>query len=219
MPFIRGLPERASFARKKALTAAAANYGTPMLWAEGLSADPPLTRTSEDEWSAPEGGWQGILTFTAEDLAARYADLAPQGQVDLVVIGCPQASLEEIRITASAVRSYAEMGSKIPDQRLWVFTSGENFELAVADGSIDVLEQAGAVILKDTCPEVTPYNRTKYNHLLTNSQVFLQENVQRLPQRLNLNTQAIKQFKLDQRPLLVKDFSAKRHFLSVGKPW
>lgn len=184
MPFIRGLPERASFARKKALTAAAANYGTPMLWAEGLSADPPLDRISEEEWSAPEDGWQGILTFTADDLAARYADLAPQGQVDLVVIGCPQASLEEIRITASAVRSYAEMGSKIPDQRLWVFTSGENFELAVADGSIDVLEHAGAVILKDTCPEVTPYNRSKYNHLLTNSlkaEHYLTSGLNRLP--------------------------------------
>jgi predicted aconitase/predicted aconitase with swiveling domain len=183
MPFIQGLPKRASFARKKALTAAAANYGTPMLWAEGLSADPPLTDT-DGHWNAPEGGWQGELVFTAEDLAARYADLAPQGQVDLVVIGCPQASLEEIRITASAVRSYAEMGSKMPDQRLWVFTSGENFLLAEADGSIEVLEEAGAVILKDTCPEVTPYNRSKYNHLLTNSlkaEHYLTSGLNRLP--------------------------------------
>ena len=127
-----------------------------MLWAEGLSQDPPLKQDENGAWSAPDGGWQGELTFTAEDLASRYADLAPEGQVDLVVIGCPQASLEEIRITASTVRSYAEMGSKIPDQRLWVFTSGANYDLALADGSIELLEQAGAVILKDTCPEVTP---------------------------------------------------------------
>ena len=33
MPFIKGLPEYVSFASKKALTAAAANYGCPMLWA------------------------------------------------------------------------------------------------------------------------------------------------------------------------------------------
>lgn len=184
MPFIRGLPEHASFARKKALTAAAANYGTPMLWAEGLSADPPLGLDSNGHWTPPEGGWQGALTFTADDLAQRYAELAPKGQVDLVVIGCPQASLEEIRITASAVRSHAEMGSKIPDQRLWVFTSGENFQLADADGSIELLEQAGAVILKDTCPEVTPYNRSKYNHLLTNSlkaEHYLTSGLNRLP--------------------------------------
>ena len=157
MPFIRGLPSYISFASKKALTAAAANYGCPMLWAEGHTVAPPL---SGDEES---------LLFTQEDLSSRYEDLAPKGQVDLIVIGCPQASLEEIRITASAVRSRCEMGMRIPDNRLWVFTSGHNFDLAEADGSIAILEEAGAVILRDTCPEVTPYNRKKYNHLMTNS--------------------------------------------------
>ena len=127
---------------------------------------------------------QGELVFTEKDLNARYADLAPEGQVDLVVIGCPQASLEEIRITAAAVRSHAEMGAKIPDQRLWVFTSGENYQLALADGSVEMLEQAGAVLLQDTCPEVTPYNRTHYNHLLTNSlkaEHYLTSGLNRLP--------------------------------------
>ena len=157
MPFIRGLPSYISFASKKALTAAAANYGCPMLWAEGHTVAPTL---SGDEES---------LVFTEDDLSSRYEDLAPKGQVDLIVIGCPQASLEEIRITASAVRSRCEMGMKIPDNRLWVFTSGHNFDLAEADGSIAILEEAGAVILRDTCPEVTPYNRNKYNHLMTNS--------------------------------------------------
>ena len=157
MPFIRGLPSYISFASKKALTAAAANYGCPMLWAEGHTATPSLTGEEES------------LVFTDADLASRYEDLAPKGQVDLIVIGCPQASLEEIRITASAVRSRCEMGMRIPDNRLWVFTSGHNFDLAEADGSIAILEEAGAVILRDTCPEVTPYNRNKYNHLMTNS--------------------------------------------------
>jgi predicted aconitase/predicted aconitase with swiveling domain len=157
MPYIRGLPSYISFASKKALTAAAANYGCPMLWAEGHTATPSLTGEEES------------LVFTANDLSSRYEELAPKGQVDLIVIGCPQASLEEIRITASAVRSRSEMGIRIPDNRLWVFTSGHNFELADADGSIAILEEAGAVILRDTCPEVTPYNRNKYNHLMTNS--------------------------------------------------
>ncbi|MFL2961766.1 MAG: aconitase X [Candidatus Poseidoniaceae archaeon] len=157
MPFIRGLPSYISFASKKALTAAAANYGCPMLWAEGHTVAPTLSGNEE------------TLVFTQGDLSSRYEDLAPKGQVDLIVIGCPQASLEEIRITASAVRSRCEMGMKIPDNRLWVFTSGHNFDLAEADGSIAILEEAGAVVLRDTCPEVTPYNRNKYNHLMTNS--------------------------------------------------
>ena len=157
MPLIRGLPSYISFASKKALTAAAANYGCAMLWAEGHTESPDLTGNEES------------LVFTDKDLATRYEELAPKGQVDLIVIGCPQASLEEIRITAAAVRSYSEMGQLIPDERLWVFTSRHNYELAEADGSIGILEEAGALILQDTCPEVTPYNRTHYNHLMTNS--------------------------------------------------
>ena len=157
MPLIRGLPSYISFASKKALTAAAANYGCAMLWAEGHTEYPPLT------------GAEQSLVFTEQDLFARYDELAPKGQVDLIVIGCPQASLEEMRITAAAVRSYSEMGQLIPDERLWVFTSRHNYELAEADGSIGILEEAGAVILQDTCPEVTPYNRNHYNHLMTNS--------------------------------------------------
>ena len=184
MPFIRGMPDHVSFASKKALTAAAANYGCPMLWAEGHSADPPLAKDADGNWLEPESGWAGVLEFTEQDLAQRYQDLAPQGQVDLVVIGCPQASIEEIRRTASAVRSYAEMGAKIPNNRLWLFTSGENYQLAVDDGSIDLLEDAGVVILQDTCPEVTPYNRQHYNHLLTNSlkaEHYLTSGLNRIP--------------------------------------
>ena len=184
MPFIRGMPKHVSFASKKALTAAAANYGCPMLWAEGHSADPPLAKDADGNWLEPESGWAGVLEFTEQDLAQRYQDLAPQGQVDLVVIGCPQASIEEIRRTASAVRSYAEMGAKIPNNRLWLFTSGENYQLAADDGSIDLLEAAGVVILQDTCPEVTPYNRQHYNHLLTNSlkaEHYLTSGLNRIP--------------------------------------
>ena len=184
MPLITGLPEHMSFARKKALTAAAANYGIPMLWAIGHSKDPPIGKNEDGQWQAPGDGWQGNLTFRKEDLHKRYQELAPTGQVDLVVIGCPQASLEEIRVTASAVRAHAEFGEKIPDRRLWVFTSGENYQLALADGSISILEEAGALILKDTCPEVTPYNRQHYNHLLTNSlkaEHYLTSGLNKLP--------------------------------------
>ena len=77
-----------------------------------------------------------------------------------------------------------EMGQRVPDHRLWVFTSGENYELAEADGTIELLEEGGALLLKDTCPEVTPYNRSKYNHLLTNSlkaEHYLTSGLNRLP--------------------------------------
>ncbi len=172
MPHITGLPNYVSFEQKKALTAAAANYGCPMLWADGVSPEPP------------EYEPQGKLTFETESLMQRYDDLAPTGQVDLVVIGCPQASVGEVRATAAAVRTRMELGQKIPNQRLWVFTSGHNHQLLEQEGTLDILEEAGALILKDTCPEVTPYNRTRYNHLLTNSlkaEHYLTSGLNRMP--------------------------------------
>ncbi|DAC65272.1 TPA: DUF521 domain-containing protein [Candidatus Thalassarchaeaceae archaeon] len=158
MPRLVGLPADANFEMRKALTAAAANYGCPMLWVDGLTADAPEVDSFEGE-----------LVFGEAELAERYADLAPTGTVDLVVIGCPQASVGEARATAAAVRARMELSQRIPDHRLWVFTSGYNYDLLEADGTVALLEEAGALVLRDTCPEVTPYNRSKYNHLLTNS--------------------------------------------------
>jgi predicted aconitase/predicted aconitase with swiveling domain len=183
MPLIMGLESGMTFAERKALTAAAANYGTPMLWVNGISANPPLERDG-DGWGEPKGGWQGTLVFDDDALTKRKEELAPKGTVDLVVIGCPQASLEEIRLTAAAVRAHAEMGSRIPNGRLWMFTSKENHALAAADGSLALLEESGAVVLKDTCPEVTPYNRERFNHLLTNSmkaEHYLTSGLNRIP--------------------------------------
>ena len=173
MPRIVGLPAEENFDMRKALTAAAANYGCPMLWADGLTADAPEVDSFEGE-----------LVFGEAELGERYADLAPTGSVDLVVIGCPQASVGEVRATAAAARARMELGQRIPDRRLWVFTSGYNYDLLDADGTVALLEEAGALVLRDTCPEVTPYNRSKYNHLLTNSlkaEHYLKSGLNRLP--------------------------------------
>ncbi len=173
MPHISGLPENASFEMKKALTAAAANYGCPMLWADGHTSPSPAV-----------GNYEGELIFTENDLKIRYQELAPTGIVDLVVIGCPQASVGEVRATASYVRSKMENGLSIPDKRLWIFTSGHNYEILQSDGTVNLLEEAGALVLRDTCPEVTPYNRNMYNHILTNSlkaEHYLTSGLNRMP--------------------------------------
>ena len=84
------------------------------------------------------------MTFTKENLDSSYAELAPKGEVDLVVIGCPQASIGEVRTTAAAARTWMELGHRIPEQRLWVFTSGHNHGILKGDGTIDILEEEGS---------------------------------------------------------------------------
>ena len=157
---------------RKALTAAAANYGCPMLWIEGHTTSPE------------SNNYQGEIVFDKPELSERYLELSPKGIVDLVVIGCPQASVGEARAAAAASRARMELGEQINNKRLWLFTSRYNYDILESDGTVSILEEAGALILKDTCPEVTPYNRNHYNHILTNSlkaEHYLTSGLNRMP--------------------------------------
>ena len=91
-------------------------------------------------------------------------ELTPKTKIDLVTIGCPQASIEEIERTAELLK-----GKKIPNKRLWVFTSSENFAKAKEKGIVNTIEKAGGMVLRETCPEVVHYNHDDVKHILTNS--------------------------------------------------
>ncbi len=154
IPLIVGLPVDLSHEQRKALTAAAANYGCPRLYL----AD------------APPGEFQDRLVFTPELLAQRYAQLAPVAPPSLVVLGCPQASLGELRAIAAHLRGrrvLRAIGRDTP--RLWVFTARQTRQLAEKLGLAAVITQAGALLLADTCPEVVPYDPAWVHQVLTNS--------------------------------------------------
>ena len=151
IPHIFGI-KNVDFESRKALTAAAANYGCPLLFVEGVTESPKRVE------------YQAELTFSEKELKERYSELAPDKKVDLVTIGCPQASIDEIRRTATIVKN-----QKIERKRLWVFTSTENFEEAQKEGLVDIIEMAGGLVLRETCPEVVHYNHAKVKHILTNS--------------------------------------------------
>ena len=151
IPHIHGIKEF-DLESKKALTAASANYGSALLFVDSFTRNPDKTN------------YQAEIDFNYQDLQKRYSELAPKTKVDLVTIGCPQASIEEIERTAELVD-----GKKIPEKRLWVFTSAINFDKAKKEGYVDIIESAGGMVLRETCPEVVHYNHDKVKHILTNS--------------------------------------------------
>jgi len=151
IPHIHGI-KTLNFESKKALTAASANYGSPLLFIDQFTKKPAETN------------YQAEINFNEEDLQKRYEELTPKTKIDLVTIGCPQASIEEIERTSDLVK-----GKKIPEKRLWVFTSSENFNEAEKKGYVQNIENAGGMVLRETCPEVVHYNHTKVKHILTNS--------------------------------------------------
>jgi predicted aconitase/predicted aconitase with swiveling domain len=160
IPFIKGLPAELSHEQRKALSAAAANYGSPLLYIDGLGEAPADTEI------------QGTLTFGHDDLSQRYQALFPREAVSLIVIGCPQASLGELRAVARLlagleVSSDPQDGSGRPP--LWVFTSSANLAIARRIGLAGAIRESGALLLQDTCPEVVPYDQRWVKHVLTNS--------------------------------------------------
>lgn len=159
IPVIKGLPAELSHEQKKALTAAAANYGCPMLYVEG----------PED---VPAGDFQGRLTFDEAALRGRYDALRPRAPASLVTIGCPQASVGELRAVAALLqgkRVTADPAAPGDPPPLWIFTSSANRAIAERTGLAAAIEESGALLLENTCPEVVPYDQSWVKHILTNS--------------------------------------------------
>ena len=159
IPAIMGLPDELSHEQRKALSAAAANYGCPLLYV----GRPDLY---------VEEGIQARLIFGAEQLQARYEELRPRAPVSLVVLGCPQASVGELRTIAAQLRGRrvtADQAAPGDPPPLWVFTSATALAIAEKTGLADVIRQSGALLLQNTCPEVVPYDQRWVAHILTNS--------------------------------------------------
>jgi predicted aconitase/predicted aconitase with swiveling domain len=159
IPAIKGLPPDLSHEQRKALAAAAANYGCPLLYIDGTGPRPPAA-------------FQGRLFFGEKELRQRYEELRPKTAVSLITIGCPQASVGELRAVAGLLQGKRVAAG--PDNEaglpaLWIFTSSANKMIAEKTGLADIIRQSGALLLENTCPEVVPYDQSWVKHVLTNS--------------------------------------------------
>jgi predicted aconitase/predicted aconitase with swiveling domain len=159
IPAIIGLPASMTHEQRKAMSAAAANYGSPLLHIiEGNTF--------------PEAEYQDRLTFGQAELAQRYAELKPKTPVSLVVLGCPQASIGELKEIAGHLRGRrvtADPSAPGQPPPLWVFTSAITKAIAEHTGLADTIRTSGALLLENTCPEVVPYDPSWVSHVLTNS--------------------------------------------------
>lgn len=159
IPVITGLSPDLDHDQRKALSAAAANYGCPLLY---IGTDQV---SSVNEFS-------DRLKFGQEELKRRYDELRPRQQVSLVVLGCPQASVSELRAIALSLKGRkvtsvpVEPGLPPP---LWIFTSATAKTIAEKTGIADIMRDSGALLLENTCPEVVPYDPRWVKHVLTNS--------------------------------------------------
>ncbi len=141
--------------------ALAASGGVPMFHVIGYTPE------AKDCKKAFQGDQpQEILQVTRNDLIDYKREIIDNfDKPDLIAIGCPHASLDEIKIIAELVK-----GKKVKSSvRFWVFTSKYMLEQAKKKGYYEVLDKAGVKIITDTCMVVAPLEAMDIKKIVSNS--------------------------------------------------
>jgi predicted aconitase len=106
----------------------------------------------------------GAPRLVVDDLRPGYAALnGPSEALDLVSLGCPHASLAELR----AIADYVD-GRRVRTA-LWITTARATRLAAEAAGLVARIEAAGGRVVADTCMIVAPGSELGFRSLATNS--------------------------------------------------
>ena len=106
----------------------------------------------------------GASALLVDSLQEGYRALnGPVKQIDLVSLGCPHASLNEVQ----AVADYLE--GKRARSALWITTARATRQAAQAAGLVARIEAAGGWVVADTCLVVAPVHELGFRTMATNS--------------------------------------------------
>lgn len=96
---------------------------------------------------------QAVLTYGEAERRETYENLnsARNENVDMITLGCPHYSLEQLRDVARLLE-----GKKVHENvDLWIWTAYQLKAIADRNGLTDIMTKAGAHLLTDACPLVT----------------------------------------------------------------
>ena len=106
----------------------------------------------------------GAESLVIDGLSAGYSALdGACEQIDLVSIGCPHASLAELRSAADLIEG------RSLKTNLWITTARSTREAAEAEGLVARIEAAGGRVVADTCMVVAPVAELGFRTMATNS--------------------------------------------------
>ena len=153
IPYFTGI-KNANTDQLKALGAAMAASGAVALYhVEGLTPEADLVKKDGLE----------TIDVGKKELDETYEKLNSGKDPDIVILGCPHASLREI----------STLAVKLKDKRLkkpiWICTSRMMKEAADRMGFTEIIEKAGGYIVADTCMVVSPIEEMGYKTTGVNS--------------------------------------------------
>jgi len=146
VPYFQGI-KGADVDQLKVLGAAMAASGAVALYhVEGLTPEAGLMDPS------------GLETIEVGDRELReaYEKLNTGKDPDIIILGCPHASLKEIATLA------CKLEGKRLRKPLWICTSRITKEAATRMGFTELIEKAGGKVVADTCAVVSPIEQMGY---------------------------------------------------------
>lgn len=106
------------------------------------------------------------IEFTESDKKEIYNHFSQISEgADLVAVGCPHASYEDIKLISNTLQS-RQMKKGI---EFWIFTSSKTKTAIGADSLLTNLESRGIRVYSDTCMVVSPSVGENYRNIITNS--------------------------------------------------
>ena len=140
----------------KPLGAALASSGSVALYhVENVTPEYDLNREEDID---------DIMFVSDKDILETRQDLTTTDkEIDLVCLGCPHASLEEIKKVASVVQG------KTIRNKLWICTSVSVKATADRMGYTQIIEEAGGNVVCDTCMVVAPIEEMGFEVIGVNS--------------------------------------------------
>ena len=153
VPYFQGI-KQASVDELKALGAAMAASGAVALYhVEGIT--PEASRFDSRGLETVELG--------ERELRETYEKLNTGEEPDIVMLGCPHASLREISELAK------KLEGRSLKKPLWICTSRATKEAAGRMGFVEATERAGGKVVADTCMVVSPIERMGFKCTAVNS--------------------------------------------------
>jgi predicted aconitase len=152
IPYIIGV-EQATTDQLKSFCASVATYGGVALFhMENITPNrTPIPEKTE--------------VVTVEDIAKARAEINDENaEIDFISIGCPHASIKDIRKIANLLD-----GQKVTEGKtVWITTAKPTKDLAIKMGYYEKIERAGAYLVSDACCAVAPL-KGKFKGLMTDS--------------------------------------------------
>lgn len=165
IPVVTGI-KSATFDQLKAFSAAAASTGSVALYhIVGITPEAP---TAHQVFLGKEPLKQ--VRFGLNEIRKTMESMCTYdgGRVDVVGLGCPHASIAQMR-------RYAELlqGKKIKASvELWICTNEIVESMGRKMGYVDTIERAGGRIMVGTCLNNCPLSAWNFQHLVTDSGKF-----------------------------------------------